>query len=260
MSTVIADGWRLKVASLAAFHRFLDRFRAAATAKSREIVASAVARHAADTLDRRALGWFDANGTSAFVDAWRRVEHAFRKVKLDGERNPAFDFEFEACILPGGRRPLVIVYTEQEAYREVWASMPETESYPYWDNTDRPDGVTASEWRRRARAWDRALGPTGVPARRGHSFELIGLNLAPPTVEEVVAALPDPGARLRQLAADKLIMQARPKDWAETAALVRRYAGEEGMAEIEAEVRALSDVVKPDLDAEDLVAQPPAPR
>lgn len=259
MSIVIADGWRLRVSSLAGFHRFLDRFRAAATAKSREMVAAAVARQAAASIDRRALG-FDTSGASAFVDAWRRVEHAFRKVKLDGERNPAFDFEFDACVLPGGKHPLAIVYTEQEAYREVWASMPETEFYPYWNNTDRPDGVSASEWRRRARAWDRALGPAGVPARRGHSFELIGLNLAPPTVEEVVAALPDPATRLRKLAADRLIAQARPKDWPEAVALVRRYAGEEGRAELEAEIRTLSNIVKPALDAGDLTATPPAPR
>ena len=44
--------------------------------------------------------------------------------------------------------------------------------YGYWNNTDKPDEISAKDWNKRRINWDKAL-PTGIPIMDGISIKLI---------------------------------------------------------------------------------------
>jgi hypothetical protein len=65
----------------------------------------------------------------------------------------------------------VLTYVEQPELLSTFRSLPHVEQYAYWDNTDRPKGVTAKQWETRARFWDRLVG-WDPPAERMFSWVL----------------------------------------------------------------------------------------
>jgi len=48
------------------------------------------------------------------------------------------------------------------------------EDFSYWDNTDRPDTISAADWEERRRVWGALLldGKTGVPAHYGYLYSI----------------------------------------------------------------------------------------
>ena len=71
------------------------------------------------------------------------------------------DFGYEVLLLPNGRgvsdRPLVLLFSERggEEYRKALVDANVAEEYGYWDNSDKPDGVTDAAWAERRRAWSK---------------------------------------------------------------------------------------------------------
>ena len=41
---------------------------------------------------------------------------------------------------------------------DAWERLPGVEAFPYWDNTDGPEDVSAADWEQRGRTWNRVLG------------------------------------------------------------------------------------------------------
>lgn len=71
----------------------------------------------------------------------------------------------------GGAWAYALLYTQREEYLAEWERTPGVEPWPYWNNTDPPEGVCEREWEYRNGVWDRVLGRV-APATTGVTWEL----------------------------------------------------------------------------------------
>ena len=88
-----------------------------------------------------------------------------------GIRAPGVDTDFQLVFFPDGDRFLGIAFTEHSRWFRHWLRQPLVSEYRYWNNTDRPNGLSGKEWERREAAWDRVL-CMEPPATRGFSIDL----------------------------------------------------------------------------------------
>jgi hypothetical protein len=88
-----------------------------------------------------------------------------------GIRAPGVDTDFQLTFFPDGDRFLGIAFTEHNRWFRHWLRQPLVSEYRYWNNADRPNGISRKEWGRREETWDRVLGME-PPATRGFSIDL----------------------------------------------------------------------------------------
>lgn len=88
-----------------------------------------------------------------------------------GIRAPELDTDFQLTLFPDKDRFLGIAFTEHEHWFRHWLLQPSVREYRYWNNTDRPSGISQKEWDRRAQVWDRVLG-RDAPSTRGFTITL----------------------------------------------------------------------------------------
>lgn len=83
------------------------------------------------------------------------------------------DIGYDVTLMPNGKgRPLVLVFGLQVSdYVQALVSANVVEEYGYWNNSDRPEEISASAWGARAKAWNRITVP---PAEAGLSFSFPG--------------------------------------------------------------------------------------
>lgn len=75
---------------------------------------------------------------------------------------------------------LAITYDFPRLAATAWVAMPEVEEYGYWNNADRPEGVTDEEWVERERVWGEGLRLGGQRWAAAPSQVGLTLDLAPP--------------------------------------------------------------------------------
>lgn len=106
-----------------------------------------------------------------------------------------FQYEFycHVIILPVDDEVFVLLYTEEDKVQEMFDAMEEIEEYPYWNNSDQPEGMTWEEWEVRGKEWDEALGGdapgNGVPSQNGFGIDILAdaryVKLYPRNEEDV---------------------------------------------------------------------------
>lgn len=96
------------------------------------------------------------------------IEGRKQKIKATEKRDPVYDFQLDVVIFPEANQidTLALVFTENETFRRAFADHPMVESFPYWDNTDRPDELTDEQWEQRGKRWVDLIGHD-TPSRRG---------------------------------------------------------------------------------------------
>jgi hypothetical protein len=110
---------------------------------------------------------------------WGLVSNAVdRKGELSNKSmermNEYFQYEFSCSvtILPCKEEVFILLFTEDTDVQELFDAMEEIEEYPYWNNTDQPEGMTWEEWEIRGEEWDEAIG-NGVPAQNGFDITIL---------------------------------------------------------------------------------------
>ena len=104
--------------------------------------------------------------------------------------NDYFQYEFSCSvtILPCDEEVFVLLFTEESEIQDMFDAMEEIQEYPYWDNTDQPEGMTWEQWKDRGKEWDEAIG-TGVPSQNGFDItvlkEVLYVKLYPRNEEDV---------------------------------------------------------------------------
>lgn len=105
------------------------------------------------------------SGTPAYQIAERILE-ANRK----GQRGDPFNITAAIVAYPLGRKVYVNVFDED--VHEMVRKNQKFKDFSYWNNTDRPDEVTARQWRHRERTWDKLLPDSrAVPAISGFTYD-----------------------------------------------------------------------------------------
>jgi len=87
------------------------------------------------------------------------------EIKNTQRRMPGFDFSCFLSFVPFRDYVLGIIFTERPELRKMWMDQACVEKFPYWNNTDPPDGISDEDWCRRGELWDLAVGGDPVNQR-----------------------------------------------------------------------------------------------
>ncbi|MCW3783905.1 hypothetical protein [Defluviimonas salinarum] len=216
-------------------------------------------------LARKATGIFD--------DAWLRgedaghvlarvhneVEERRERVRVDRIRDPEVDFDFSFVLFRHEAEWYAKAYGEQPAWIDAWREHFGGRPFDYWNNTDRPRSVTASEWERRRLAWETMIGRDS-PSERGMLVTADDLDIRP-AVEMVVAAQPERPERASRIATARLRAEriSPPAEFAfdHFMQVLRNFdlwcATDEGRAALESQSTEIAAALKSRLDEADLL-------
>lgn len=174
MSTKIYNGFRMPK-SFDSLNRINDEFREKGSILMNSLLDETVVKMSVRNLDIDIVSQNDTN-KNYIMDSLSRINDEYREIKTSSKNNPYFDFECELSIMipPSGDHIYLIAYTCKDEYIRLLESIDGVEEYAYWNNTDPPDDIDEDIWDQRGKDWDAALGETGIPARNGFSFELVG--------------------------------------------------------------------------------------
>lgn len=278
MSTDIRNGYLLPPFTLMELQNFTLRMRESIAKVTKELVHSKAADLCAELIDTATLKGKEAaarklaeldkeedlSGRPINIAYWGMLRKE-KEIQHSKERNPSFDFGFHACIIPTPDQLLAMIYTEQEAYISCWTKMEEVTPYPYWNSTDEPDGISRTEWKKRERTWDKALGKRGIPALVGFRVECYtGIPRFHP--DDLVANMPSWEDRVMRHAKSELINNKMKELAGRDKVIIWSNAGrlfhqandwiiktEEGQAALEGAIELVRSSLKPVLSSEDIV-------
>ena len=144
----------------------------------------------------------------AFEDMQRRI----KKVKTDGLRDPAIDFESYAIFFPKKDHILALFISENTEMNKYWKNLKGVKEYHYQNSTDRPDEIDAKEWSKRKRAW-RFLNNGKY---QGFSFHFTDMDLYMEwgRIEEkdIMSSIPSWDSRVKSRAKTNLIDKLMKKE------------------------------------------------
>jgi hypothetical protein len=191
MSTKLYNGYKLPQMSAYEMQVFFEKLRKKLVVEREKLYKETLAAEFVSAFDSIWLNKIDFEGykkrfektifsTDDYIRekinlyslACENVQEKYKEINKTSRRNPTYDFQFSVAVIPTKNNILCITYTEQEVFDRVWRNMKEVEHYGYWNNTDRPDGVTEKDWRLREKEWGKALKNWGIPALAGFEWNL----------------------------------------------------------------------------------------
>jgi hypothetical protein len=191
MSTKLYNGYKLPQMSAYEMQIFFEKLRSKLVVEREKLYKEALAAEYISAFDSIWLNKIDFEGykrrfektifsTGEYIKdkialyslACENIQEKYKEIYKSNRRNPTYDFQFSVAVIPRKDKVLCIIYTEQEVFHRVWENMRNVEHYGYWNNTDKPDGVTNKEWRLREKEWGKALKDWGIPALAGFEWSL----------------------------------------------------------------------------------------
>lgn len=163
MSTKLYYGFRLPAG--ADPFAFADLVRREAGPVRDMLDARLIARRAAVRIDDAHVGTAEAPAGASQRDAiswayWAILDEQMG-MRRDG-KTEELGYDPHSLTVALGRDPrtgriLGYPLADHNDLRDAVLGLPGVEEYGYWNNTDRPEGVTSRQWRARERAWRRVL-------------------------------------------------------------------------------------------------------
>lgn len=170
-----------------------------------------LASEAANIVDRCTLGLPYTPTKGALWDACKVWENKREEMKVSNYRNPSVDTDFKIDLFPLSERMIIgILYCDDNEWHNWFFSQPFIEEYGYWNNTDRPDSISAREWRRRNMNWERAW-KSGPPSSRA-----ISMLLEPPYEPKLLLIADQKMKMATRVAKCIEPPEVRAKDWAQS--------------------------------------------
>ena len=267
MSIAIHGGIVFPGADLSKAYALTESFTGRIAVLTADELAEFLAGVACRRLDAVCAGAPD-NGLSPISTAWDEIDQG-RRAERQGLRHPLTDFEFRVELFPCDDGNVYgLVRSERAKWLDEFLALgPAVREFNYWDNTDPPDDVPASEWRSRGRTWERIRRTMMKGRNAGGCAVDLSARLDPPKPEAIVAKLPDFNTRVARTAKDRAFEHflahecksldpddriravMRVPDWLATAA---------GAAWIAAERKRLAGLLLPSVGFEDLRSTSPS--
>lgn len=190
MSTKIYEGFKMaKVMSMTELRSFFAKVRSDLTPIAQEEYKKAFAKTAEAIAVYIMTGvdigecMIDIKDISSEWTAKNVVFHTEKKffevmhknkaaVKVT-EFNYNVAFDVKVCLIPIPGKILGIYYADNEALRSKLLSYSEIVDYAYWNNTDRPQNVSAKAWKTREKDWNVGLPGIGIPMENGFTVDII---------------------------------------------------------------------------------------
>lgn len=167
-------------------------------------------QHLLRAIVERAVFTYDQDQkTDAFERAYSRILIENMDAAASNLRADSFyDFTLEIVFLSDPESPddsYAMYYGHQQVYRDAWEELPWVGPYPYWNNSDEPEGVSRDEWEERKALWDRLLPGYFPPSASGVTWRLDTMQPSLETMkktdpETVTLMFPERGVRARNLA------------------------------------------------------------
>lgn len=135
------------------------------------------------------------------------IQHHQLEIKRTMHRDPDYDYECNMALIPGRGKIYMLFYAEDAAYWEMLKTFQEVKEYPYWNNTDPPDGMTWSRWERRGAEWDKVLSAhrSKIPSLCGFSVALVVTGRVLTDIAQILALIPTLEERAKEHAWDSLM-------------------------------------------------------
>ena len=151
-------------------------------------------------------------------DSVNRKSEIYKKQTYRASVFSECDFECNVVILPSNDNVFLMLFAEDREIKNILLDTGEIEEYPFWDNTDQPDGMTGEEWEKRGNEWDAALS-YGIPSVDGFTMILadgifsieIFFSEFPTRLEGIIENMPSLDAR-----AERLTVASMRSEWEET--------------------------------------------
>jgi len=196
MSTKIHNGYKLPGMSVTDLNEVCMELRQQAVRTIRDLASVQIATTATYIMDLLALQKWNVllakdgpykslkSGQgcgSALESAYSYVREAIRKeTKSDLRANDTYDFRFSFTVHPVPGCMLACLFVGRDELKKIFEDHMAVEPYPFWDNTDPPEGMDYEAWRERGREWDSAImdesrGPEfyGIPSMNGLVCEIL---------------------------------------------------------------------------------------
>ena len=200
MSVVVSSGFRFLSCDLFEIHGAVSDWRTVLASMHEKRIAATLADWCVSMIDGHADDGRvhdDCRGRSPLSFAWSEMNRRRKEILAGGYRDPEVDFDFEISILPFEGAVYGMVFTEQADWQEAWRAQGVSADFAYWDNSDRPEGVTSADWADRARVWSGILGSNaaGSPGMSGFTAQCVD-RLQAPEAAAVLAAAPSVEERI----------------------------------------------------------------
>ena len=181
MSTKIYNGWKIDAVN---FLDIKERMKEAAVVmqkKKEKIVIEEVSRIFHGKLERRLVDIErgETDPDKVYGEVLWDFDQECRKAEREPYHSP-FCYKAEVGIIPVSRRTtLAMTFFNRVDYDKVWAKLPWVEDYHYQDQTDMPDDLTRAQWNQRRDMWEKAIGPSYLPADHCFIFRLCSSEVYP---------------------------------------------------------------------------------
>lgn len=196
MSTKIYHGHEFLNGDLTAAIEHLHGLRAEAAQTGERLVAQRLASLAVRRLDAAVRKGRPL--TSPLTDALATMFDERTKAEREMRRDPMWDTKASIVLIPIEGRVLALPYADMPEIHEIITRG--LSPLPWWDNTDRPEGVPEEEWEETGRLWKTALNrdPLGRPGGCGVTVEFLEAGGAP-GLDQALAAVPSDEERAAAL-------------------------------------------------------------
>lgn len=202
MSTKIYNGWLCPSNNLGAEAERLHRLRPSVQAAADTVIAQWFANRATSLIDE---AWHAGTSATDVLTAVRREQRAREEhVRTMGGKDPVLDTTCSVVIIPVEDKVLACVFGPNTTM--IAAATAGMVYFPYWDNTDPPEGMDASTWGEHERLWTLAMNrdPASRPAACGPIVEFVSSPIGP-DLATILAHVPSREKRAAQLARTILV-------------------------------------------------------
>lgn len=172
MSTRI-NGYKTDLDIKQIYKILIEKLKPAAVELARAKTARKFAAKIANQFDDISLGRIDAGNNKTAADIATQI--FFEDLEDRRSRKPyeqPYIF-FSVFLFPEETRTLMIPSSNENELIDLFDRIKKVQEYRWYNNTDRPDNVTAKEWRTREREWKRHMGCSWVISDRGMELKIV---------------------------------------------------------------------------------------
>ncbi len=177
MSTKIYNAFKLPTTSFSAIRMAVAELREQALSCALQTIKAKALADALERFDLACLaGTLESEPRDFLGEAFAAIFNEIQEFKSSPYRNPGIDTSLSLCFFPRSKDTLGMAFADNPTLLELVKTLPGWQDYSYWNNTDRPDHVSAAQWSARRVAWNKALPGTGVPAEQGFTVRLLSVD------------------------------------------------------------------------------------
>lgn len=202
MSIVIAYGFKLKTTDIFEIQDWLDEIKAKVLVKAREAKRAWMVNTCVHRLDKHWLEHGKPPRNVASDAYWEFQDRSDKATESESMGDHRFDLTFSVTLMPMDGAVYGMIHTCNR-WHDIVLRHRLVQRYPYWDNTDRPSGISQRSWDARGEEWERVLArdPLGRPAQCGMGIRIIPL-MADLKIEEIVRYQPSLQTRAERMTRD----------------------------------------------------------